>query len=239
MGSSYPQQDSISLPEGLKYDMDTLFTTVSFKETRLNEFKTQEEFDYIEKVEKESWWSRFKNWINAKYNQFLAWLFGEYEPNSLIAFPIRILPYVLLFLLLGLVLWLFSRLNPGRHILEDPRNSEVFLSEEEELVKNEDLNSLIQTAIRNSEFRLAVRYYYLKQLKKLDQSKLIDYQYQKTNHDYLEEIGDWTVREHFNRITKLYDFIWYGSFEVTENDFALAEKTFLRMETLLKSVKSE
>ncbi|PTX43376.1 hypothetical protein C8P64_1903 [Christiangramia gaetbulicola] len=239
-GNIYPQQkDSIAEKKEIKYDRTEGLVPLEFDEDKISEFKTQEDFDYIDEVENESWWSRFKKWINAKYNQFISWLFGDYEPNSILAFFITILPWLLLLILLGLVIWLFSRLNPGGKILQKPKQSEVFLTEEEELVKSQDLPALITEAINNKQFRLAVRYYYLNELRKLDELKLIDYEYQKTNKDYSEEIKDAKIRDHFSEITKLYEFIWYGSFQVSETDFKLVEKGFSRMEQALKSVSYE
>ena len=130
-------------------------------------------------------------------------------------------------------------MNPGGRILQKPKTSEVFLTEEEELVKSQDLPALIKEAVINGEFRLAVRYYYLNELRKLDELHLIDYEYQKTNKDYSEEIKDEDIRKHFYEITKLYEFIWYGSFQVSETDYRLVEKGFLRMEKVLNSVGYE
>ncbi|GAA4321716.1 hypothetical protein GCM10023115_49440 [Pontixanthobacter gangjinensis] len=235
-GNIYPQEiDSIAGKKEVVFDSTEGLSPAEFNKDQLNTYKTQKEFDYLKTGEKETWWTRFKKWINAKFNQFLNWLFGDYQPGSILAFFIEILPFLLLIIFLGLVAWLFSRLNPGGHILKEPRNSEVFLSEEEELVKNEDLPFLIKKAVQEGQFRLAVRYYYLNELRKLDRLNLIDYEFQKTNKDYSEEIQNEKIRKHFHEISKLYEFIWYGSFQVSETDYRLVEKGFLRMEEALNS----
>ncbi len=239
-GNFYPQEtDSISEIKEIRYDESSDLTPLKFDSEKIEEFKSQKEFDYIHKVENESWWSRFKKWVNAKYNQFMNWLFGDYEPNSLLAFFINILPFILLLVLLGMVAWLFSRLNPGGRYLQQPKTSEVFLTEEEELLKKEDLPSLIKKAVKKGKFRLAVRYYYLNELRKLDELQLINYEFQKTNKDYSEEIDDKEIRRQFYEISKLYEFIWYGSFEVSEDDYRRVEKNFLRMEQTLNSLGHE
>jgi hypothetical protein len=231
-GNIYPQQsDTISVKRELSYDEETGMVPLEFGTGQLDEYKSQKEFEYIDTVEKDNWWTRFKKWVNAKFNQFLSWLFGDYKANRILAFFIEILPFLLL--------WLFSRLNPGGRILKSPKKSEVFLTEEEELVKNEDLPTLIKEAVKNANYRLAVRYYYLNELKKLDELQLIDYEYQKTNKDYSEEISDASIKKHFSEITKLYEFIWYGSFGVSEKDYQLVERGFLRMEKLLNSLSHE
>ena len=239
-GNLYPQQtDSVPGVKELQYDKQKDFKPVEFNKKNLEAYKAQKDFDYINTVEKDSWWTRFKKWINAKYNQFLNWLFGDYEPGAFLSFLIKIVPYLLLMLLLGIVVWLFTRLNPGARMLQSQKQGEVFLSEEEELIKNEDLVTLMKRAVEEGKFRLAVRYYYLNELRKLDELKLIDYQYQKTNKEYLEEIKSSRVQKQFSEITILYEFIWYGNFLVSEADFKLAEKGFLRMDETLKSAGNE
>lgn len=239
-GNFYPQEkDSVSEMKEIKYDDAGDLSPITFDRTQIESYRAEKEFDYINAQEKDNWWTRFKKWINAKYNQFLNWLFGEYQANSILAFFIKILPFLLLLILIGLIVWLFSRLNPGARILEQQKTSEVFLTEEEELVKNEDLQGLMKEAVKNGQFRLAVRYYYLNELRKLDELELIQYEYQKTNRDYSNEIKDEKIRKQFSDITFLYEFIWYGSFQVSESDFRLAEKGFIRMEETLNSVSRE
>ncbi|MUP47202.1 DUF4129 domain-containing protein [Gramella sp. BOM4] len=236
---SAQESDTRSEVREVRFDQDSQLKPVEFNKEKIENYRSQPDYSYMQVEEKESWWSRFKKWLNAKYNQFISWLFGEYEPNSFLAFIISIIPYLVLFLLLGLVAWLFSRLNPGRRVLRTQKPSEVFISEEEELIKGDDLPALIKEAIKNQQYRLAVRYYYLNSLQKLDELELIDYTFQKTNKDYQLEIRNEALKRHFSEISKLYEFIWYGNFEVSETDFQLAEKGFSRMDAHLKSVRYE
>lgn len=239
-GKFYPQDaDTLTEVREIKYDQTSNLRPVDLNESQIENYRAEKEFDYINSVEKDNWWTRFKKWINAKYHQFINWLFGDYKANSILAAIISVIPVLLILSLLGLIAWLFSRLNPGGRILQKPKTSEVFLSEEEELVKNEDLPALMQAAIQNGQYRLAVRYYYLQELRKLDELELIHYEYQKTNRDYSEEIKNKGIKEQFSNITKLYEFIWYGSFQVSEADFKLAEKGFIRMEDALKNLRHE
>ena len=110
----------------------------------------------------------------------------------------------------------------------------MFLNEEEELVKTKDITKLIQEAVKAEDYRLAVRYYYLWFLQKLDQHKVIEYESQKTNQDYTQEISAAPLKKQFAVITRIYEFIWYGNFEVSENAYYLAEKDFSKMDQELK-----
>ncbi len=81
-----------------------------------------------------------------------------------------------------------------------------------------------------------MRYYYLQLLKQLNEKGIIDYEYQKTNSEYLSQINEDAVRQPVKRLMRIYDYIWYGSFEVLPDDFSLAQKAFQDMEsTVLKS----
>ncbi len=233
-GMVLPQEDTIpTLKKQVQYDSITSLNNVSFDKGVISNYKDREEFNYLQKEEKFSWWTGFKRWVNQKYQRFLDWLFGDYRAGWLISALTAIVPYLLLGGLLALIIWLFIKLNPGRSILEEPRTSQVFLNKEEEIVQSQDIKKLIAEAIENGNFRLVIRYYYLLVLQDLDQKKVITYQLQKTNEDYLSEISTASLQEQFKVITRMYDHIWYGSFEISPTNFKIAEQDFLKMISIL------
>ncbi|MFV8226074.1 DUF4129 domain-containing protein [Christiangramia aquimixticola] len=238
--SGYSQvSEADALPLRVKTDESQGLLPLTFDRNKLEEYKSREEFQYLQIEEKANWWTRFKSWLNHKYNQLLSWIFGEYEAKGFLAMLISILPFLLILGLLILIIWLFSKLDPGGKILQKPAAMEVFLSDEEELIKNEDLDSLIKNAVKNQNYRLAVRYHYLKELRRLDELNIIEYQYQKTNKEYVLEIVDLELRNLFLDITKLYEFIWYGNFRVSEGDYHLAEAGFNNLDHRLNSAGNE
>ena len=231
--------DSIAEPKKLIFDKTENLSPTPFSEEKIEEYLFDEELVYKEVEVKDTWWTRFKRWLNMQWNYFQQWLFGDYEPGAFVKFIIQVLPYLLIFLLLIFVIWLFNKLNPGSKILSKQKRSEVFISEEEALVKNEDLPALIKAAIENGQYREAVRYYYLNELRKMDQLKLIDYQFQKTNRDYTIEILKPELKKQFIEITRWYEYIWYGNFNVAEKDFLIALKGFEKMDQSLSNSQHE
>jgi hypothetical protein len=93
---------------------------------------------------------------------------------------------------------------------------------------------LIDEAVTAENYRLAVRYQYLLILQQLSQAGYIDYQFPKTDEEYLAEIEKEPLKNQFKKITRIYDFIWYGSFEVTRENYPQAEKEFKKMHQLIK-----
>ena len=236
----YGAQDSI-VPdtETVVYDSDSGLQKVEFNKGRILEFKKDKAFDYLAEIENDSWWTRFKRWLSMKYTQLLEWLFGEYTANSLVAILLLILPYILVAAVIGLIVWLFIRLNPGPSLIGEPDTGSVFFNEEEEIVRSQDISSLIDSAVRAGDYRLAVRYYYLQLLKHLNEKGLIKYEFQKTNSEYLAEIKEETYKPKVKRLMRLYDFIWYGSFTVSENDFSVAQNSFREIERSILTLPNE
>ncbi len=145
-------------------------------------------------------------------------------------FLVKIIPYLIILGLIVFVIWLFFKLNIGAKLFKSKPQPEVFYTDEEEIIKSKNIPELIEKAILEKDFRLAVRYYYLLLLKKLSESEVIAYEFDKTNSDYIKEITQETICVHFIKATTVYDYIWYGNFEVSETDFKKAQNIFNTLE---------
>ena len=158
---------------------------------------------------------------------------GDYHPGSFLGILIRILPYSLVAGVVFFLVWLFIKLNPGAKVLGSQKTPKVFFTEEEEIIKTKNITELIDKALQNNDYRLAVRYYYLLVLKNLSEKQLIDYEFDKTNSDYIKELKSTDVTQGFEKATTLYDYIWYGNFDVTQENFGKAQQTFNDLERLI------
>ena len=70
----------------------------------------------------------------------------------------------------------------------------------------------------------------------MTENRLIEWHADKTNTDYLYEIHSKSVREEFSYLSYLYNYIWYGEFEMDENSFLKAQNRF---KNALKSFGNE
>ena len=80
--------------------------------------------------------------------------------------------------------------------------------------------------MQSGEKRLTIRYYYLWLLKIMAQKQIIEWDIEKTNSDYLYELKDQAQKEDFTYLSYLYNYIWYGEFEMDETTFAKAKNDF-------------
>ncbi len=230
-------QDSISInePKEILYDYDSSQKIVKFDSEKIREYKEDSDFSYVEVEQTDSTWIQLKNWLSQIFSDFFKWLFGVNEFSSFWKVFFTLIPYILIIAALFLLGWLFMRVNPKDILLEKQQASQVLLTEDEDIIQNQDIGQLIHKALQNENYRLAIRYYYLHTLKRLSDTEHIEWESQKTNTDYIKELADDSLKKQFRNITRLYDFIWYGNFEVDEKSFLTAEQKFKSLTNRLKT----
>jgi len=92
----------------------------------------------------------------------------------------------------------------------------------------------IDKAAAQGNFRLAVRLMYLRLLKTMSEKNIIRYQQDKTNFDYLSEIHSTGYYNNFFRITRNYEYSWYGKFDVGEDAYGIIKKEISQFENGLR-----
>jgi hypothetical protein len=84
----------------------------------------------------------------------------------------------------------------------------------------------IQKAIDAADYRLAVRLMYLRTLRDLSLRNHINYTHEKTNTDYLLQLAGSPYYKNFFRLTRNFDYTWYGHFLLTQESFTLIQNDF-------------
>ncbi|AKA34041.1 DUF4129 domain-containing protein [Flagellimonas lutaonensis] len=224
------QNDIVSV----KYD-DTRLQRITIDEDDLSTYRSDEKFDYTLEKTENTWLSGIKNWLYNLLHRFFEWIFGVEKATGFLSLFLRILPYILLVILIYLMVRFFvkSQVSPFLDSKKNPNT--VILTEEERIIKSENIQDLIKEALANKNYRLAIRYYYLYILKLLSNKELIDWQLQKTNDDYLHELSNGSLKKAFAKATFLYDYVWYGEFQLDESKYQQAERTFKALQNSIES----
>ena len=89
-----------------------------------------------------------------------------------------------------------------------------------------DPDSLLRSAIRSGNYRLAVRYLYLQSLNRLSEKKFIEINSNKTNYEYVTEIRKHRFANEFASLTLQYEYVWYGEYPVDERLFEQIQNGF-------------
>ncbi len=159
---------------------------------------------------------------------------GQKNVNSTSTFQ-SIVFIIILIAFIGIVIWYLASIDIR---LFRKKSAAVETTEEEELSK--DIFSLeyddeINKAVAAGNYRLAVRLMYLRTLTDLADKGLISYTHEKTNSDYLTELSGTPYYKSFFRLTRDFDYTWYGKFELTPETFAVVQKDFIQFKQYLAS----
>lgn len=231
-GASIWAQDSTAT---VKYDSSDI-TPIQIDKDQLEPFKNNPDFDYdVVKSAAPDWWISFKNWLGKVIIKIFEWLFGIEKAAGAFAKFLEVLPYVLLAVLVFILIKFFLNVN-ARAVMHAKKNqASVALSEEEHIIKNENIQQLIHNALAQKDYRLAVRYYYLYMLQLMTEKELISWELQKTNEDYTKELQQPELVQPFKASTRLYNYFWYGEFPIDESKYRKAEAEFVTLQNLLKN----
>ena len=221
MVPSYALQDSLVV----RYD-DAPLDVKKISNNDLQSYRDNPDFNYEEQVKEPSILDEIWAWVQNQIRKFFEWIFGIDAAQGPLAFFLNLLPYLLLFLLLFLLIKFFINANIRNLKNAQINKNAVGLSEEENIIRNENIDDLIQQAVANKNYRLAVRYSYLQILKLLSDNDIIAWELQKTNSDYLDEITKENLKTPFKASTRLYEYVWYGDFLIDEPKYQKAALAF-------------
>lgn len=200
-------------------------------------FKNQyadSEFIYEYKTPEKNAWDRFKEWlVNLVRN-----IFGNLDQQksaNVVSWIIKVIAFLIISLVVYLIVkailnkegkWIFGK-NLDKKIIN--------YTDVEKNLMVVDFEKLIAKTLESNQKRLTIRYYYLWLLKKLAAQSIIAWDLEKTNTDYLNEIINQNLKDEFSYLSYLYNYIWYGEFELDEPTF---EKAKLAFETAIKSLEN-
>lgn len=234
----FSQAEEEAVINDLKIDQTENLQPVKFDQEFLEQVRNSKDYDYSLELDGMSWWQSFKSWMSNVWNSFLDRLLKNLFPDNIPPYVVEIIKITFIIGAIALMVWLYIRLNPGKAWVKAKRRSEVLFSEDDRIIRTEDIPKLIAEAEENKQYRLAIRYYYLLILKQLKDAKWIDYKIDKTNKQYKDELRKTQYETQFNRITNLYDFIWYGDFNLKENEYVDAKLSFEHIRQNLQKPKT-
>jgi hypothetical protein len=89
-----------------------------------------------------------------------------------------------------------------------------------------DYDFEIQKAVNEQNFRLAVRLLFLQNLKMLSRKNMIQYETDRTNSDYLRQLFNSAYYKDFFKLTRNFEYTWYGQMPVQADVFNVMKKDF-------------
>ncbi len=131
------------------------------------------------------------------------------------------------------VIILLTKTNLIGLVKSKGKNTAFSFSDITEDLETINFEQRIADALKDDNFRLAIRWHYLKILFLLDKNKHINFAPYKTNFDYAYEIKNSTIKSKFNSASKIYEFVWYGKFDLDKNKYETSKKEFKDFEAII------
>jgi len=132
------QQDSLSVAID-----DSKIEVKKINAEDLEVYKNDKAFNYAEEVYKEGAIEKFQRWLRNIITKFFEAIFGVGQASGILYFIFNILPYLLLALLIFLLIKFFLKVNSNAIIYGEKAITTFQFSEEEHIIRNEDINALI------------------------------------------------------------------------------------------------
>lgn len=211
---------------------DTLTSDVSENENVFKNIHAQYDsnaFNYSDKkYQKSNFWDRVGRWFSD--------FFKSIAPNWDLSIS-QIVLYLLYIIGGASVLYILYRIIFTRqHVLmrevkeKETENELVFVEKNLERI---DIQSYIDKALKNENWNLAIRYLQLGNLQLLAKKDLIEWDYRKTNQDFLYEIKDKKLKKHFENSTTVFNYVWYGDFKMDRPTFERLKVDFMNLKKAL------
>ncbi len=211
---------------------DTLATQRKFSDNFQEKYQDKD-FIYEQKKHTANWWDQLVESIT----RFIQDLFRIKDPKQaqdtvdIILKTLAVL--IILFVVYKIIQLVLNK--EGQWIFGSAKNQNV-IQVEDIAVNVHQINfaKAIEHSLQQNDYRLAIRYYYLWTLKKLSNSYQIKWDPEKTNADYANELQNSDLKHDFEYHSYLYDYAWYGGFEISREHFLQAKNSF---EKFLKNIR--
>jgi hypothetical protein len=188
-------------------------------ENKIDKYKNDPDFKYdSNQPEAEDWITKIKNWINQQLSNIVS-----SETYS------TILDYIYYgLMIIALILIIRGLLKADRRgLIFGKINTQALKTiESQENLSELNFDDLIISAIETKNYKLAIRYLYLKSLHSLANQGFIELRDNKTNYQYLSEIKNSQIAAAFHNTTRLFEWAWYGEFPIDENLLKSSQNKF-------------
>ncbi len=197
---------------------------------------SEKALNYQEEIKKdeaqgESWWTRFWRWLFNRKS--VSQNITEKTTSAGRGFMDALWIILIIAALVGLI-YLMFRKDFGGIFRGKPKDIKANFSDITEKIEDLKPEDLIEKAIREGNYKLATRWWFLKLLQKLALQEKIVWEPSKTNLDYYFELKGGQLKEAFANTSLVYEYVWYGDFPIDKQVFENSVKHFKKFEELVK-----
>ena len=183
---------------------------LTLDEETIADLKEDDAFDYrLGSTKEVTFFKRIWSWLSSTLGKLLGWggstFFGKFVFYAVC--------------LAAIIYTLLKMTNTApRKLLKGSEGTVPYRVHEED-IHQISFDQQIRDALDGKNFKLAVRLTYLQTLKHLSDKGVINWAPSKSNHEYLYEITKEEQRASFLSLSTLFEYCWYGGFDVSKSAF--------------------
>ena len=193
---------------------------------KIETYRLDNNFKYIKQTPAIDFWGIILKWLL----DFLETVFSDKG----------VAPYIRYTIIILVIAFTFSKFFGGNFsgifIKNKKSTKENGFNYSNDNIHKIDFEKEIKNAVKKQKFRLATRFLYLKLLKILNEIEYINWQPGKTNSSYQNELDGTDISKNFKRLSGMYEYSWYGHFELNQAEFEQLSRNF---ESIFSSLKAE
>ncbi len=211
----------------------TVVTARAVPLKKIEEFRKDAAFRYDrEKEPLLSLWDYILAWLRDRLGRHVRGIDGQ--------FAWKAVEYAVYGIVIAAVLLVVIKLMGAdlRGLFFSPKKKRPAPDEAIEHIENVDFDSLIARSLEERDYRAVVRLLYHKALKELSARGFVQWKIDKTNNDYLSELSASPLRREFTELTRIFEHIWYGNFDLPAETFAAVNELYEGFYRVLAEGKS-
>jgi hypothetical protein len=139
-----------------------------------------------------------------------------------------LLKWLLYIMLIGVIVFAIYQVMVVNDffIFTRSRSKKKTKEEPDDELMSDNIEGKINRAVENKEYRLAIRYMYIKTLQLLHEKNKIKLHARSTNQDYVRQMQKHSGISQFRLLTRIYEYVWYGEFHPSDQQFDVIQTNF-------------
>lgn len=179
--------------------------------------------------------------VNTKYepgffDRLINWLseliFGDSNYENLVLTRKTIM-WIVIVISIGVVIWLLTKTDLSRLIKPESKMTSFNFNELTDDLSTINFDKMISDSLKNNDLRSAIRWHYLRTLFLLEKNKYLTFEPSKTNIDYKNDLKKTPFQNEFVALSRIYEYVWYGKFEVDQSNYQEFNKEFTQFDDQL------
>lgn len=171
-------------------------------------------------------------WLKMKFWQWFYDIYNTMGEYGLV----ELLGFILAAVIIGFIIYKVAKRELSFGFVgsgEEKTDGDLVVS-----IKKDEFDNLIEKARNDGNRNEVIRLSFLKIISELNNQSIIKYSEDKTNRDYYYEIGDESIKSQFKKVSNIFDYTFYGEFEISDSHLNQYEPLFSNLyNSLPKGVK--